>query len=291
MKPGWRRTATACLGLLGLLAAPQLLFAQAPTTSPATPAPEFYISPDTQPADIGVGDYITKWWLPVVDLEQRGRYAAANAALGPANADRPRVIFLGDSITEGWKDLEALRFGDRAHRVINRGISGQLTTHMLLRLQADVLVHRPSVMVLLAGTNDIRVGSNWSNGPTDLQLQRLMDNLASMVDAARARGVKVVLCTLPPVHDDSFDPKEFPVRNTVLRGPAVILAVNTWIRRLAADRGLAVADYHAALEDTRGLMRPEASDDGLHPNERGYALMRATVAPLVQQALGGQRAQ
>ena len=249
------------------------------------PAPRFYVSPELQPADIGVGDYITKWLLPVVDIEQRGRYAAANSTLGPASADMPRVIFLGDSITDQWKNLESLRFGDAPHRVINRGISGQLSLHMLWRLQVDVLAHQPKVLVLLAGTNDIRVGSNWMERPTALQLQRLMDNLTTMVDAARARGVQVVLCTLPPVHDDTFDPKEFPVRSTVLRSPAVIREVNDAIRRLALERDLLLADYHTALVDTRGLMRPDASDDGLHPNERGFAVMQAAVAPVVRLAL------
>lgn len=108
------------------------------------------------------------------------------------------MIFLGDSITDQWKNLESLRFGDAPHRVINRGTSGQLSLHMLWRLQADVLAHQPKVLVLLAGTNDIRVGSNWMERPTALQLQRLMDNLTTMVDAARARGVQVVLCTMTP---------------------------------------------------------------------------------------------
>lgn len=247
--------------------------------------PRFYVSPELQPADIGVGDYITKWLLPVVDIEQRGRYAAANSTLGPASLDVPRVIFLGDSITDQWKNLEALRFSDAPHRVLNRGIAGQLSLHMLWRLQVDVLALQPKVLVLLAGTNDIRVGSNWMEQPTALQVQRLLDNLTTMIDAARARGVQVVLCTLPPVHDDTFDPKDFPVRSTVLRPPAVIREVNDAIRRLAVERDLLLADYHATLVDTRGLMRREASDDGLHPNERGFTLMQAAVAPSVRQAL------
>ena len=87
------------------------------------------------------------------------------------------------------------------------------------------------------------------------------------------------------MHDDPFDPKEFPVRSTVLRSPAVIREVNDAIRRLTLERDLLLADYHTALVDTRGLMRPDASDDGLHPNERGFALMQAAVAPVVRLAL------
>jgi lysophospholipase L1-like esterase len=247
--------------------------------------PRMYLAPERSPADVGLGDYITKWWMPIADLEERGRYAAANAALGPADTDRPRVIFLGDSITEGWKALESQRFSESPHRVINRGISGQLTLHMLLRLQVDVLHHRPKVLVLLAGTNDIRIGSNWMSRPTELQMQRLRDNLTSIVDAGRAQGVQVVLCTLPPVHDEAFDPTQFPVRSTVLRPAEAILEANEMIRRLAATRGLLLVDYHMALSDERGMMRREASNDGLHPNERGYALMQEVLTPLVQRAL------
>jgi len=260
---------------------------KAPPTLAGKPAeaPRMYLPPERSAADVGLGDYITKWWMPIADLEERGRYAAANAGLGPAGSDRPRVIFLGDSITEGWKGLESQRFGESPHRVINRGISGQLTLHMLLRLQVDVLHHRPKVMVLLAGTNDIRIGSNWMSRPTELQMHRLRDNLTSIVDAGRAQGVQVVLCTLPPVHDESFDPAQFPVHSTVLRPAEAILAANEMIRQLAATRGLLLADYHKALSDERGLMRREASNDGLHPNERGYALMLEVLAPLVQRAL------
>jgi lysophospholipase L1-like esterase len=255
------------------------------STSNAAATARFYISPDTAPADIGVGDYLTKWLMPVMDLEQRDRYAQANRALGPAAADRPRVVFLGDSITDGWKALENLSMGSTPHRVINRGISGQLSTHLLWRLQADALSLNPKVLVVLIGTNDIRVGSNWNTQPTALQVQRLKDNLITLVDAARARGVRVVVGTLPPVHDDTFDPKDFPVRNSVLRSPAVIEEVNTWLRDVAAVRGLPVADYHAALRDARGLLRRELSDDGLHPNVAGYAQMQSVVTPLVAQEL------
>ncbi len=154
---------------------------------------------------------------------------------------------------------------------VNRGISGQTTPQMLVRFRQDVLALAPRVVVILAGTNDIA----GNTGP--LTLEETEANLASMVELARAHGVRVVLASLLPVHD--YTPMaqlSFP-----LRPPAKIAALNQWLAAYAAANGAVYLDYASAMTDARGLLRRELAVDGLHPNGDGYAIM----APLAERAI------
>ena len=260
-----------------------------PAHSLAEVPPKYYVSSDTKPSDIGIGDYFSKWVLPVMDFEQRDKFEVTNHKIRAEEKSVPRIVFLGDSITEMWADLEALSFSAKPHRIINRGISGQLSIHMLMRFQADVLSLNPDVVVILAGTNDVRVGTNWTPQPTDLQLQRLKDNLLTMIDALTGQNVGVIVCTLPPIHDESFDPAEFPVKSSIVRNPKVIKEMNDWIKAIAVDRNVSVADYYTALRDEHHRMKQDYSTDGLHPNALGYKIMSRVIGEQIDKKLSTSR--
>lgn len=199
------------------------------------------------------------------DWDQLGRYHADDAALMAQPPDPHRVVFLGDSITDLWK--LALSFPGKPY--VNRGISGQTTSQMLVRLYPDVLDLKPAAIILLAGTNDIARNT----GPVTLQM--IAENIQAMTELAQAHGIKVILCSLTPVSDYTRR------KQTGQRPPADILRLNAWIREYATKGNLGFADYYSALVDDKGMLKDGFSDDGLHPNARGYDLL----APVAEAAL------
>jgi lysophospholipase L1-like esterase len=213
------------------------------------------------------------------DFPNLGRYREANGKLAPPAKDEKRVVFLGDSITDGWKLAEY--FPQRPY--VNRGISGQTTPQMLLRFRPDVLALQPKVVVILAGTNDL----SGNSGPTTLET--IENNLASMVELAHAHGINVVLASVLPVSDYNRDKTNQPIIRTVLRPPAQILALNAWIKNYCSQQGLVYLDYFSATVDDKGLLRAELANDGLHPNEKGYAVMKPLAEQAIQTALKKQQ--
>jgi lysophospholipase L1-like esterase len=208
------------------------------------------------------------------DFGNLKRYAAANAALGPARPDKPRVVFFGDSITDAWSSPAAGGFFP-GKPYVNRGIGGQTTAQMLLRFRADVLANAPAALVVLAGTNDLAGNA----GP--VTLEQIEDNLVTMAELARLHGIRVVLASVLPVCDVKKDEAGKPRLQTPYRPPASIKALNERLAAYAARHGHVYLDYHAALADAGGLLKPELTDDGLHPNRAGYAVM----APLAEKAI------
>ncbi len=199
------------------------------------------------------------------DWAELGRYAADNARLPAPKASERRVVFMGDSITDFWGRPTGVFFPGKPY--INRGISGQTTPQMLVRFRADVITLKPSVVVILAGTNDIA----GNTGPSSLAM--IEDNLMSMTELARAHGIRVVLASLLPVAADA--------EQTTRRPPESIRALNAWMRTYAARERLGFIDYYDAMTDAQGALRKDLTDDGLHPNAAGYAVM----APLAQTAI------
>jgi acyl-CoA thioesterase-1 len=227
----------------------------------------------TPPRDgIDVGDYslrdfAAKWLMQQSDLAELGKYRDANAAVIARNDSRNRIVFIGDSITELWSGLAEL--GNAMTLMLNRGISGQNSTQMLLRFEDDAIALAPALIVLLCGTNDFRcyVGEPASVGASARRM--IMRNVTAMADIALARSIPVVLCAIPPVN---------PSR-PVYRDPHSIVGANEWLAGFAAQRRLGFVDYHAALADAAGILDAACSQDGVHPNECGYARMRAVLAP------------
>jgi len=221
-------------------------------------------------ADVTLAEFATRWIMQVADVAEIGRYAADNGRLRSEPAALRRVVFMGDSITEFWSDLQ--RLAPAGSHLINRGIAGQGTVQMLLRIQEDVINLRPQTMVLLAGANDIRafVGDAVSAG--EAAIVRITRNIASMTDIARAHGTSVAIGSVTPVCD-------LPeASQTAHRDPGCIRDLNVQLVAFARRSGFRFLDYHAALVGEDGLMDRSFTDDGLHPNREGYARMAAVLA-------------
>jgi len=199
------------------------------------------------------------------DWANLARYRDENAALPPPRAGERRVVFMGNSITEGWARYFGAMFPGKPY--VGRGIGGQTTPQMLVRFRQDVVALRPAVVVILAGTNDIA----GNTGPATLEM--IEDNLASMAELARANGIRVVLSSVLPVYD-------YPWRPGLAPAPKIV-ALNAWMRRYAAAHDAVYLDYHSAMADERQGLRRELSGDGVHPNEAGYRVM----APLAERAI------
>jgi lysophospholipase L1-like esterase len=193
------------------------------------------------------------------------RYRDANAKLSSPVKNETRVVFLGNSITEGWAPYFAKMFPGKPY--IGRGIGGQTTPQLLVRFRQDVIDLKPKVVVILAGTNDIA----GNTGPSTLEM--IEDNLASMAELAKANRIRVVLSSVLPVYD-------YPWRPGLEPAPKII-ALNKWMKDYAKQHGAVYLDYHSAMADARGGMRSELASDGVHPNEAGYRIM----APLAERAI------
>jgi lysophospholipase L1-like esterase len=193
------------------------------------------------------------------------RYQAENAALGPPRRGENRVVFMGNSITEGWAKYFPSMFPGKPY--VNRGISGQTTPQMLVRFRQDVIALHPAVVVILAGTNDIA----GNTGPSTIEM--IEDNLASMAELAKANGIAVVLSAVLPVFD-------YPWRPGLEPAPKII-ALNTWMKEYASTHGAVYLDYHTPMADERQGMKADLASDGVHPNEAGYRIM----APLAEKAI------
>jgi len=193
------------------------------------------------------------------------RFRDANSKLSPPVKNENRVVFLGNSITEGWAPHFATMFPGKPY--IGRGIGGQTTPQMLVRFRQDVIDLKPKVVVILAGTNDIA----GNTGPSTLEM--IEDNLASMAELAKSNGIRVVLSSVLPVYDYSWKPG--------LKPAPKIIALNKWMKNYARQHGAVYLDYHSAMSDEHGGMRKRLSPDGVHPNEAGYRIM----APLAERAI------
>jgi lysophospholipase L1-like esterase len=205
------------------------------------------------------------------DYGERARYRAANTALPPPAATENRVVFFGDSITDGWRLDQS--FPGKPY--VNRGIGGQTTSQMLVRFRQDVIELRPKVVVILAGTNDIA----GNTGP--ITNEAIEGNLASLADLARMHDIRVVLSSVMPVHNYTPRAQEFFASRPAER----IVVLNRWMREYAAANGLVHLDYYSAMLDDRGMLRRDLAEDGLHPNAAGYAIMAGLADDAIQRAL------
>ncbi len=215
------------------------------------------------------------------DWPELSRYREANAKLKPPAKDEMRVVFLGDSITDGWQEP---KFGGffPGKPYVDRGISGQTTPQMLLRFPPDVLALQPRVVVILAGTNDIA----GNTGP--MTLGETEGYLASMSELAHAHGIRVVLSSVMPV-SDLTTPEGKKIIQTQNRPPEKILELNKWMKKYGAEHGDVYLDYFSAMVDDKGFLKSELTYDGLHPNAQGYAVMAPLAERSIQEALSHKR--
>ncbi len=196
-----------------------------------------------------------------------GRYQQANAAVSAKGA-QPRVVFIGDSITQGWFDMVPAFFADNNR--FGRGIGGQTTPQMVLRFRQDVIDLKPAVVQIMAGTNDIA----GNTGPMTPDQSKA--NIMTMAELARAHGIRVILASIPPAAN-------FPWRPG-LETAAKIAAMNAWLKTYAAQTNSTYADYWTALHDGKAL-RASLTYDGVHPNKAGYAVMSPVAEAAIRSAL------
>lgn len=199
------------------------------------------------------------------DWPNLNKYKKDNIFLGNPHPDEERIVFMGNSITEGWLQHDSAFFKNKNY--INRGIGGQTTPHMLLRFRADVINLKPKVVVILAGTNDIA----GNTGPMSLEM--IMGNMISMCELAQSNNIKVVLSSVLPAYD-------YPWRKG-LKPNVKIPALNKLIKQYAEDNNHIYLDYFSAMVDEKNGLQEKFTYDGVHPNKEGYQFM----APMAKAAI------
>jgi lysophospholipase L1-like esterase len=204
------------------------------------------------------------WARDFADLH---RYRAANQELGAPVSGEHRVLFYGDSITDKWTLSQYFS----GHNYINRGISGQTTSQMLLRFRQDVIDLDPQIVVVLAGTNDIA----GNTGP--ISIEDIEGNITSMAELARAHNITLVLSSVTPVNNYTPASQRFFADRPL----SEILRLNEWMKAYCASTNCYYLDYFDSMVDGSGLLKRGLSEDGLHPNDAGYKIM----APLAQSAI------
>jgi lysophospholipase L1-like esterase len=191
-----------------------------------------------------------------------------DSKLQPPAPGEERVVFMGNSITEGWLYTCPEFFEGKPY--VNRGISGQTTPQMLIRFRQDVIDLKPAVVVLLCGINDIAENT----GPATLEM--IEGNIASMAELAKANGIQVVMCSVLPAYDFPWRPGLEPAEKVV--------ALNKWIEAYAAGNGHIYVDYFTSMADNKNAMKPEYSEDGVHPNRAGYKVMEKELEKALESA-------
>jgi lysophospholipase L1-like esterase len=209
---------------------------------------------------------------PEEDWARLGVYAADNQRLAQEISPKPRVVFLGDSITFHWQDAKYSSLFQDKPNFIDRGINGNNAAQMLLRYRSDVLALHPKVVVLLGGTNDLAAFKL-----PDI-VSFIEQSVSSIVEIAEANHERIILCSVLPV-TDAIRPQ------TTQRNPQDILRLNAWLKIYAAKRRLPYIDFYSAVSDGHDRLRTELTIDGLHPNGEGYKLMESVLMPVIEKEL------
>lgn len=204
--------------------------------------------------------------LQAQDWPNLDRYRNENTKLAPPTENEHRVVFMGNSITEGWIQKDPGFFENKSY--INRGIGGQTTPQMLLRFQQDVIALKPKVVVIMAGINDIA----GNTGPSTLEM--IENNIASMAVLAKASGIHVVLSSVLPAYDFPWAPGKQPADK--------VITLNKWIKGFSEKNRFVYLDYFSSMADDRNGLMSKYTVDGIHPTLAGYKIME----PLVEKAIG-----
>jgi lysophospholipase L1-like esterase len=226
------------------------------------------------PAPVVTAEEIAAMQAKLADWPQLGRYRAENAALAPAAPVEERVVFYGDSITDGWGRGPGRGVFFPGKPYVNRGISGQTTPQLVVRFRQDVMDLHPAAVVILAGTNDVA----GNTGPMTPEMTE--DNFLSMVDLAKANGIRVIIASILPAAAFPWRPEVHPAMQ--------IQALNGWLQGYCATHSLIYLDYYSAMADANGGMKPGLSFEGVHPNANGYAVMTPLAQAAIDRALGGK---
>lgn len=185
-----------------------------------------------------------------------------------AEARKIPVVFMGNSITEGWIDKDPDFFSKNNY--INRGIGGQTTPQMLIRFMPDVVDLKPEIVVILAGTNDIAGNTGASS------FKMITNNIKAMAQLAAANNIKVILSSVLPVYDYPWRPGLQPIEK--------IEEINRWLEEFASENGHIYLDYYSAMINEEKGLRTDLSEDGVHPNSKGYEVMKVLLKNTLEKA-------
>lgn len=199
------------------------------------------------------------------DWAQFERYEGKNDSL----TIRPTVVFMGNSITDCWDDTIPQFFTE--NNFLGRGISGQVSSQMLVRFQEDVIAHKPKVVVILCGTNDIAQNNGY------ISHEHILQNIKSMCELARFHRIKPIVCSLLPAKSFKWRPEMKPADE--------IIKMNTMIKAYAKENKIPYVDYHSALVDEEGGLPAIYTKDGVHPNANGYRTMEKVIMPILKKYL------
>ncbi len=203
-----------------------------------------------------------------LDWPNMAHYDAQNKLVDLEN-NSGRVVFMGNSITQGWEQFMPKMFDN--HTYINRGIGGQTTPQMLLRFRQDVIALQPKIVVILAGTNDIA-------GNTPLKdLETVAGHIFSMAELAHAQGIKVILCSVIPAADYPWRSGNSPEKK--------IPKLNSIIQDYCSKNNFYYLDYFSAMTDGENGLIKSYGYDGVHPNEKGYLVMTKAVEKAINYLL------
>lgn len=191
------------------------------------------------------------------DWANFGRYEKSNSEV----TQKPKAVFMGDSITDGWATKDPDFFSD--NNFIGRGISGQTTSHMLVRFQRDVVDLAPKYVLILAGTNDIAK----NNG--DITLANVLGNIKSMCEIAKANKIKPIICSVLPADRFGWRPGLTPAKD--------IVRLNEMLKAYADSQKIMYIDYYSVLADENGGLPAKHASDGVHPNLSCYKIMEQIV--------------
>jgi lysophospholipase L1-like esterase len=203
------------------------------------------------------------------DWANTERFKNENSKLGVPLKGEKRVVFMGNSITEGWLEYSPEFFKGKPY--VNRGISGQTTPQMLVRFRPDVINLKPSVVVILAGINDIA----GNTGPSTLEM--ICNNIISMAELAKANHIKVVISSVLPALDFPWNPGQFPADK--------IIVLNGMLKNYADKNGIVYLDYYSAMVDDQKGLKAAYTNDGVHPTAAGYHVMEPMVEKAIANAL------
>lgn len=203
---------------------------------------------------------------PTQDWPNLNRYSIENEKIAMHPLKENRIVFMGDSITEGWSSIDPEFFSEKPY--INRGIGGQTTPQMLLRFRADVINLQPKITVILGGTNDIAGNTGFSTP------EMILNNIISMVELAKSNSIKVVLCSILPANHFYWNPGIKPAGE--------IIKSNHMIESYARTNNIPYADYHTAMKDPKDGLSKEYGSDGVHPNIDGYKIMGEVLEKTLQ---------
>ncbi|MCF8272649.1 MAG: acylhydrolase [Flavobacteriaceae bacterium] len=197
------------------------------------------------------------------------KFKKENYEIMNSSVKKDYIVFMGNSITEGWLAYHPEFFEENPY--INRGIGGQTTSQMVLRFKQDVIDLKPSVVVILAGINDIAQNT----GPISIEM--IAENIKYMAESAKANQIQVVLCSVLPAIDFSWRPGLEPAEK--------VMHLNRLINNYAKNNHIVYVDYFSAMVDTSNGLKKELGTDMVHPNKNGYLVMEPLVREGIKKAL------